>query len=346
MADFSNTLPDPIETARRAHGFSTPEDLKALDRLVALAARMLGGASLSLQDRGGPWYETVHGTTPESMCEARFSLEGTDVEGCLRGAGAAPEAVLGEISALVLELLKLRRLAAERRRQPRGPEGASFVPGVVHELRNFLFAMGAGLDAFEFRFPAQGEERTHAESLRRSLMRLEGFLDELQAYGDPSQLSFTLAPVIPVLGQALRLAEPLALARGVRLDLQEPGAGPLERMDPAALERALRNLLEMAALETREGGRVAMVAELIQAPGRPWLEVVIEGSPGRNRRLDPERLFEPFYYRDKAMSRLGPAIARRLVEAHGGRLAATGGEGLRLRLLLPVWPLGARETQP
>lgn len=342
MADFSNSLPDPLEAARRRHGFSTREDLGALDRLLALAAGEQGGASLSLGDRGGRWYEGSHGSVAGPAVEMSLVLEGTDVEGLLRVSGPGHEARSGDISALLLEVLKLRRLGAERRRQPRGPEGASFVPGLVHELRNFLFAMGAGLDAFAARFGGEGPETGHAEALRRNLTRLQGFMEELQDYGNPGELSFGLAPVLPVLAQSLRLAGPLAETRGVRLVFQEPGITPMERMDPAALGGALRRLLELVALETHEG-EVAVAAALIEGPGRPWLEVVMTGRPGRGRELDPERLFEPFYYRDKEMSRLGPAIARRIIEAHGGQLAAGKEEaGLMLRVLLPVW----MEVQP
>lgn len=342
MADFSNSLPDPVEAARRRYGFSAPEDLGALDRLVALAAGERGGASLRLGDRGGLWYEVARGTMAGPIAEARLSLQGTDMEGLLQVAGAAREIMAADISALILELLQLRRLGAERRRQPRGPEGASFVPGLTHELRNFLFAMGAGLDAFAARFPGNGEEAAHAEALRRNLTRLQGFLGELHEYGNPAGLAFELVPVLPVLAQGLQLAKPLAEARGVQLRLQAPGLAPMERMDRAALEGALRRLVELAALET-ECGEVGVVARLIEGPGRPWLEVAISGRPGRGRELDPHRLFEPFYYRDKEMPRLGPAIARRIIEAHGGQLAAIAeGTGLMLRVQLPVW----METRP
>lgn len=341
MADFSNSLPDPVESARRRYGFSIPEDLGALDRLVALAAGEQGGASLSLGDRGGLWYEKVHGTMAGPIAETRLLLEGTDLEGLLRVAGAAPETKATDIAALVLELLKLRRLGSERRRQPRGPEGASFVPGLTHELRNFLFAMGAGLDAFAAHFGEKGGEAAHTEALRRNLTRLQAFLDELKEYGDPGGLTFELVPVLPVLAQGLLLAKPLAQARGVRLQLQVPDIAPMERMDRAALEGALRRLIELAALET-EGGEVRVTARPIEGPGRPWLELLVSGRPGRGRDLDLYRIFEPFYYRDKEMSRLGPAIARRIIEAHGGQLIAADEAGLTLRVLLPVW----MEAQP
>lgn len=350
MADFSNSLPDPLEAARRRYGFAGSEDLDALDRIVALAAREQGGASLSLGDRGGLWYETAHGVMAETPFERHLSLEGTDVEGILRVGGPAPGAVLEDVAILILELLKLRRMGAERRRQPRGPEGASFVPGVVHELRNFLFAMSAGLDAFAARFEdkgEKGEEAGHAEAIRRNLGRLQDFLQELHEYGNPGKLTFALAPLVPAVAQALRLAEPLAAAREVQVAFHPPEMAPFERMDRAALEGALRRLVELAVLETTANGKVEVATQILEGPGRPWLEVVLTGSPCRSRDLDAERVFEPFYYRHKDMSRLGPAIARRLIEAHGGQLAASFGDnGAVLRILLPVWPPELAEALP
>lgn len=341
MADFSNSLSDPIEAARRRYGFSTPEDLRALERLVVLAAGERGGASLSLGDRGGLWFETAHGDLTGPVTETRLSLEGSDLEGWFRAVGVAQSST-ADIPALILEMLKLRRLGAERRRQPRGPEGASFVPGLTHELRNFLFAMGAGLDAFAARFGAEGDAAAHAEALHRNLARLQAFLDELRDYGDPVSLTFAPTPVMPVVAQALQLAKPLAEARGIRLQLQATNLAPVERMDRAALEGALRRLIELAALET-EVGEARVAARLLESPGRPWLEVAISSHPSRSRDLDLARLFEPFYYRDKGMSRLGPAIARRVVEAHGGQLVAyAGGDGLMMSVLLPV----ITEAQP
>ncbi len=294
MADFSNSLPDPLEAARRRYGFASPDDLDALHRVVALVAREAGGCSLSLGDQGGLWFEAVQGEVVEPALERDLHLEAVGIKGVLKVPPGVSPAMLEDVSVLILEVLKLRRLGAERRRQPRGPEGASFVPGVVHELRNFLFAMGAGLDAFAARFSGEGEEALHAEALRRNLVRLQGFLEELHEYGNPGNLAFARVPVQPALAQSVRLAEPLALARDVRVVYEPLERAPWERMDRSALEASLRRLIELAALETQSGGEVCVTAQVVEGPGRPWVEVTILGTPSRGRALDPERLFEPF----------------------------------------------------
>lgn len=323
------------------------EDLRPLEAILGLAAGHTGGARLRLEDRGGVWFDMVRGTVGEAPSESRITLEGTDLVGTLAIGGPQAGGVLADSAALIHDILKLRRLGSERRRQPRGPEGASFMPGVVHELRNFLFAMSAGLDAFEIRFGEGDAAAGHAASLRLNLNRLQGFLQELDAYGNPATLTFSRGPLRPVLAQGLRLAGSLGADRRVRLVFHDEAPEVEERMDRGALEAAFRHLLEVVVLETAEGGEVGLAARLLEGRGRPWVEVELRGTPGRGRVLDPNRLFEPFHYRDKALPRLGLAIARRTLEAHGGQVVAvleTG--GLRVRGLLPVWLPGQTEANP
>ena len=105
---------------------------------------------------------------------------------------------------------------------------------------------------------------------------------------------------------------------------------------PAALRRALRNLLENAALH---GGRAAVRIERDDAETR----VVVEDEGPGIPEADLERVFEPFVRleasrsRDTGGSGLGLAIARNIVHGHGGDIAlgnrAQG--GLRATVVLP-----------
>ncbi len=105
---------------------------------------------------------------------------------------------------------------------------------------------------------------------------------------------------------------------------------------PAALRRALRNLLENAAAY---GGRAAVRIE----PGDAELRVVVEDEGPGIRDADLERVFEPFVRleasrsRDTGGSGLGLAIARGIVRGHGGDivLANRAEGGLRATVALP-----------
>ena len=105
---------------------------------------------------------------------------------------------------------------------------------------------------------------------------------------------------------------------------------------PAALRRALRNLLENAAAY---GGRAAVH---IERTGEEILVVVEDQGPGIPE-AELERVFEPFVRletsrsRDTGGSGLGLAIARGIVRGHGGdiRLENRAQGGLRATAALP-----------
>ena len=105
---------------------------------------------------------------------------------------------------------------------------------------------------------------------------------------------------------------------------------------PAALRRALRNLLENAAAY---GVRAAA---RIERDGEETCVVVEDEGPGIPE-ADLERVFEPFVRleasrnRDSGGSGLGLAIARSIVRSHGGdiRLENRPEGGVRATVVLP-----------
>jgi signal transduction histidine kinase len=102
----------------------------------------------------------------------------------------------------------------------------------------------------------------------------------------------------------------------------------------------LFNLLDNAFRFTPDGGSVRVRAALANG----WCEVAVEDTgPG----IPPEHLpmvFERFYRVDPSRSRddggtgIGLAIARSIVEAHGGKIWAKseGGTGSTFRFVLPI----------
>jgi signal transduction histidine kinase len=109
-------------------------------------------------------------------------------------------------------------------------------------------------------------------------------------------------------------------------------------MDPDKVERVLYNLLTNALRHTPSDGAVAVRVGARDAEVRVEVEDSGQG-------LDPEaarRMFERFWRGDRARSRggagLGLAIARGLVEAHGGRIWAESAPagGARVSFTLPA----------
>jgi signal transduction histidine kinase len=111
------------------------------------------------------------------------------------------------------------------------------------------------------------------------------------------------------------------------------------RAAPEKIERVLYNLLTNALRHTPSDGTVGIVVEPLDEEVRVTVEDSGEGLSSEA----VQRMFDRFWRGDRARSRerggagLGLAIARGLVEAHGGRIWAESSPegGARVSFTLP-----------
>jgi two-component system, OmpR family, sensor histidine kinase ResE len=114
---------------------------------------------------------------------------------------------------------------------------------------------------------------------------------------------------------------------------------PPVMMDAARIQRVLYNLVQNAIRHTPPDGTIVLEAQ--EDAGAVRVDVVDsgEGVPAS----DLPRIFERFYRGEKSRARgqggagLGLAIAKGLIEAHGGRIWAQNlpGRGARFSFVLP-----------
>ena len=130
------------------------------------------------------------------------------------------------------------------------------------------------------------------------------------------------------------------LQRQIGFVLEGADEGLHARMDVAQMEQALLNLLKNA----HEAGADAnppsdeVRVRLLRLPGWTRLEVLDRG-PGMNEAVLQNALL-PFYSTKRNGTGLGLALAREIVEAHGGRLSLQnrGDGGLCVAVMLPEAP--------
>jgi len=219
---------------------------------------------------------------------------------------------------------------------------------VAHDLRNPLAAIRAaasGLDrALDEEDPradlAERGEIIQQASLRMSHL-IEDLLDVAALKNGGLRLSHCEVDAALLAREAVRAAGPLARRAGVSLEAVVGAAPSPLRCDPSRLQQVLGNLLSNALGATPSGGTV--VLKLASEERAVRFSVVDTGHGFEAGQL--ERLFQP--YQRGAGTRykgagLGLAIARGIVEGHGGRIWAESpqGGGAAVHFTVPLPMLG------
>ncbi len=207
-----------------------------------------------------------------------------------------------------------------------------------HDLRTPLANMQAMLEALE---DGLGSPDEYLPVLREQVRVLSLLVDDLfeLARIDAGALTLELRrlPVASVVSSSLRGVEAEARIRHVTLaaDVEDDVTA---RFAPEKVERVLMNLLTNALRHTPSDGAVAVLVE----PHKGEVQVSVEDTGTGLDAEAQERMFERFWRGDQSRSSrgagLGLAIARGLVEAHGGRIWAEDreGGGARVCFTLPA----------
>lgn len=216
------------------------------------------------------------------------------------------------------------------------------VANVSHELKTPISALRAHLenllDGVEEPNPAVLEVMLQqTERLSRLIEQLLD-LSRLESGDVPLELGpLRLAPLVDRVLREVEVARP---GREIRARNEVPSGLPTVPADEERVHQVLFNLLDNAFRFTPPGGAVTVSA--VRRDG--GCEVSVEDTgPGIPQAHLP-LVFERFYRVDPARSRedggtgIGLAIARSVVEAHGGRIWAESraGGGSRFRFLLPM----------
>jgi PAS domain S-box-containing protein len=216
-----------------------------------------------------------------------------------------------------------------------------FLAMLSHELRNPLAALRTSADLLERGVPARprivgmiGRQLSHLTRL------VDDLLDTARISRSQIELRRQVIEVDGVVETAIEMVQPAIDQRGHTLTVNAP-EGPLRiEADPTRVAQVLAHLLDNAAHFTPHGGRIRLdvLAEADELVCR-----VSDTGIG----IRPEmrgRIFELFQQADRPADQapaglgLGLTLVRRLVELHGGSVAASSpgpGQGSTFEVRLP-----------
>ncbi len=217
-----------------------------------------------------------------------------------------------------------------------------FTRALVHELKTPITPV---LAAIELLLEEVQDERVVrlVQNIDRSASNLNQRIDELLdlARGeiDTLMLDLEMVDLLPLFQEITNEMTPVAERYGQTLSSILPASIPEVLVDSSRLRQVMLNLLNNAFKFTPTGGNVTLS---VKEEGSNLVVEVQDTGPGISKE-DQERLFDPYFRRPGDRERLsglglGLALAKRLVELHGGEMwvRSRRGKGSTFSFTLPI----------
>ncbi len=213
---------------------------------------------------------------------------------------------------------------------------------IAHELRTPLTVIQGNIEALQDGiFPLTADSLTPIADKTELLTRLVEDLRQL-ALVEAGQLHLDLQPV-QICDLAARLVEafqPIIAGKKLHTNLVEAPSLPMVNVDAQRLEQVFNNLLVNAIRHTPADGTVTINCQ----PDGGMVRVIISDTGNGIPADKLPHLFERFYRVDAGRGRtdgsgtgLGLAVAKSIVEAHGGEIGAENGKnGAVFWFTLPI----------
>jgi signal transduction histidine kinase len=225
---------------------------------------------------------------------------------------------------------------------------------IAHELRNPLTVIGGYLEAM-----VNGDVAVTPARLKMAyaeIEHLERIVDDLRtlSLADAGALKLERRPLDAkeLLERIAARFAPQASQKQIELRVEATATAMPFRADEARLTQVLDNLVRNALQHTPQGGRIRLAAG---SEGGALRLSVADTGPGIKEE-DLPHVFERFYRGDAARpvdnaqgeagsSGLGLAIAKALVEAHGGRIRVESGPGRGAKVVIELGPEVGPDSQ-
>ena len=243
------------------------------------------------------------------------------------------------VAGRALDHMVARLSLAEAGRQRMENERRFLLSSIGHDLRTPLSALRAAVESLQDGIAPDPER--YLAAMSGQLDAVESLIDDLVVYAriEAGQLRYDTTDIdlAELVDETVETMAPVAHRRGLELVAHCAGRAVTEG-GSAELGRVLRNLIDNALRYGPIGSTVHVVLE----PGVHTARLVVsDDGPGFPESFRPHA-FEPFTRADPARDRatgtagLGLAIARGIVDAHGGTISIGSAPGGLVEIHLPL----------
>jgi len=304
-----------------------------------------------------------------------------DEDGSLRGfAKIMQDITQRKLAEEEREQLLLREQAARAEAEAANRAKDDFLAVVSHELRTPMTAIVGWAGMLQTGMLDEGRATLAMETIERNadlqMQLIEDLLDISRIVRGNISLNFSRVDLAKVISAAMELLQPAVDAKSIQLESDLDTSVESIWGDSERLQQVVLNLLSNAIKFTPESGRVTVRLSTVNGDGLPQAadssQLTVNRQPTQPPTtrsaqiqvsdtgigISPEFLpyvFDRFHQADSTSARsnkglgLGLAIARHLVELHGGTIQAESpgiGQGATFTVKLPFRAIPSSEDAP
>ncbi len=194
------------------------------------------------------------------------------------------------------------------------------ITGLAHESRNALQRIQASAEMLELEVEDNPDAIQWVHRLLQAQDDLRRLFDEVRNYAAPITLERFSCDLAGAWNEAWQLLERTRLERQARLVIHSDRIDLHIPADRFRIVQLFRILLENAMAACTDPVELEVACRATQLDGRPAVQMAMrDNGPGLSSEAR-RKVFEPFYTTKTKGTGLGMAIARRIVEAHDGRI--------------------------
>jgi two-component system sensor histidine kinase FlrB len=245
----------------------------------------------------------------------------------------------GDDSILILrDLTEAKQLEHEREVSRRTQALAEVATLLAHEIRNPLASLELFAGLLAEALANQAEVLPWINHVQAGLRSLAATVNNVLHFH--SQPSAQLLPVdlLRLVGEMVEFLRPLAWQKEMQIELRAPKAAVSILADPSRLQQAFLNLALNALQAMKPGGTLSVNVWQGEEGSLPKANIAFADQGAGIRAENLQKIFEPGFTTRCGSTGLGLAVARKVIEQHGGtiRVDSQEGQGTTFTLALPL----------
>jgi signal transduction histidine kinase len=208
------------------------------------------------------------------------------------------------------------------------------VSGLAHDMKTPLIAIGGFSRLVQKRHKEGDESYEKLGIVIKETQRLENMVKEMLDFARPLELHRSVENIGQLLSESLEVVESAASEYNVKAEIKMSKPLPDVSLDAMRMKQVLINLVMNGVQASPEGGTVR-----IHASEKGKRLIIDVSDNGCGVPVDRKKeIFSPFFTTKKDGTGLGLPIAKKIVEAHSGRIVVLNnpGKGLTFRIVMPM----------